>query len=107
MVRYPFVEFRGRSVIVDDFDIRCAAVGEPEANPELIVDAKAVLSSAISLEEFEAIVRRDSKEGEMGCGVKLLQLSHRDFLKVDETPDAVPGKQSARVFTTERNDHGA
>ena len=50
--------FAARSVVVDDLDVRGVPVLELETNPELVVDADAVLPGAIAGQFFQAVARR-------------------------------------------------
>jgi len=48
-------------VVVDDFDIMRIAGLPAEANPELIIDPYAVLTSSILVQSFKVVARRDCK----------------------------------------------
>ena len=49
------------SVVVNDLHLLWSGVGPHEADPPLVVDPDAVLTSSIALQGFEPVTRRDAK----------------------------------------------
>jgi hypothetical protein len=81
-------------VVVCDFNFVGISVLPPETNPELVIDADAVLPSAVAFQPFEAIARGDAQLAEVAHPIEL-----REF-----TPDHRPerrGTGSARLATAE------
>ena len=57
-------------MVVDDLDVMGVAALPTEANPELVVDADAVLTDAIAGKLLKSIGRRHLEVGEGGGGVE-------------------------------------
>jgi hypothetical protein len=73
----------------------------PKAHAELVIDANAVLSSAIAFERFQSIPRRDAEIIKPARTVQHGQLAHRDCFDIDEALDSCTIKQALRVRTLE------
>jgi hypothetical protein len=89
-----------RSVIVDDRDVRAAAVTPNEANPPLIVDANTMLAGPRSLQELEAICGWNSQVIEPLCGIQHAKFATGDGLNSGREPKrslAVPNALSFPV----------
>ena len=92
-------------MVIDDLDLSRTFIGPDEANPELIVQADAVLTGAIPAQCFQAISWRRAQERQGLSGIELLQLAHRDPLKYAELLRRTSFEQRASVFAAEREDH--
>ena len=69
-------------MIIDDFDIVGMAVPPDETNPPLSIDADTVLTSAISLQSFQLIPRRDHQIFQsFGC-MQIAQATPGDHLNI-------------------------
>jgi hypothetical protein len=71
--------------MVRNLNIRRPCIGPNEADPELIVNADAVLSRSIAYQCFEAITRRRFQVLEQGRGLQHRKLTSRDFAYRTET----------------------
>lgn len=78
------------SVVVHDFDFRCAGLGPAEANPPLIIDANAVLAGSISTKRLETIARWNPKVLKKTGNLQLPQLAPSYGLDVHEAPHPMP-----------------
>jgi len=65
-------------VIVDYLDLCWAAIGPPETDPELSINADAVLTSPVSRKSFKTVSWWRFEVFECFSGVQLIQLSMRD-----------------------------
>ena len=72
--------------MVGNLNVRRPCIGPNEADPELIVDADAVLSRSITRQRFEAITRRRFQVLKHGRGLQHRELASRDFAYRTETP---------------------
>ena len=72
-------------MIVDDLDIACIFILPCETNPELIVDANAILTFAVTLKCFESVAGRDSEIGKPLCAMQINQLTPCNTLNRSET----------------------
>ena len=82
------------------------AVTPGEANPPLIIDPNAVLSSPISLECFEMVARRNTQILQLRGGIQVEQLAPRhsfDCLKPEHRPIL---EQRLSVAASKRSDQG-
>ena len=64
-------------MIIDDFHIFGACNRPAEADPELIVDADAVLPRAAALQSFKPVTGRNAKILDSTCNLQLPQLAPR------------------------------
>ncbi len=71
--------------MVGNLNIRRPCIGPNEADPELIVDADAVLSRSITYESFEAITRRRFQVLKHSRGLQHRKLAGRGFAYRTET----------------------
>ena len=71
--------------MVGNLNVRRSCIGPNEADPELIVDADAVLSRSITYQRFEAITRRRFQIFKHGRGLQHRELASRDFAYRTET----------------------
>ena len=71
--------------MVGNLNVRRPCIGPNEADPELIVDADAVLSRSITYQRFEAITRRRFQVLRHGRGLQHRELASRDFAYRAET----------------------
>jgi hypothetical protein len=71
--------------MVRNLNVRRPCVGPNEADPELIVDADAVLSRSITYRRFEAITRRRFQVLKHCRGLQHRELAGRDFAYRTET----------------------
>lgn len=94
-------------MVVDDLDFRRPGCGPDEAHPPLVVHSDAMLSLPITLERFEAVARRRTKELQSLRGMKLRELPLGDASERSEPLDRLALEQCLRVLALEREDHGA
>src|SRR5882672_4959609 len=73
-------------VVVGNLNVRRPCFGPNEADPELVIDADAVLSCSITYQRFEAITRRRFQVLKHGRGLEHRELASRDFAYRAETP---------------------
>jgi len=92
-------------VIVNDLDVDCVAVAEPEADPPTVVDSDAPLAGTVASKHLEPITGWDAEILDTPGAVQHRQLSHRSFLDPAEAPDPLPREQCRRVFATEGPNH--
>ena len=92
-------------MIIDDLHIFRPGSGPAEADAELVVDADAVLSSAIALERFEAVAGGHSKVFQPPGDLQLPELPPRDRLDLREAPDPSTVCQGLGVGASKRYDH--
>jgi hypothetical protein len=59
-----------RSVVIDEFDIIRTSVLPHEADPPLVIDPDAVLTSPVTFESFKPIAGRDSEVFEISRGMQ-------------------------------------
>src|SRR4051812_37179236 len=86
------------SMIVDDFSVFGVGSIPAETEPELIVDAYAVLPGAVALQRFQPIAGRNAQEIKRGRRVELHQLAPGDGLDRSKTPHRRPIKQTLRIL---------
>jgi hypothetical protein len=72
----------GFLMVVHDFDLRGIGSGPRETNPPLIVDADAVLAGATAFQDFQAVARRQAKEGKFGRGIDELKFGKGALLDI-------------------------
>jgi hypothetical protein len=94
-------------MVVDDFDILSASVLPNKAHPPLVIDADAVLASAIAPQKFKPI---------SGWNFQVLQhprlVDHAQFAKGDslnirgQLSAAAPGPHETGFLVCETADHG-
>ena len=93
-------------MIVHDRDIVRVAVLPPKADAPLIVDANAVLASAIALELFESIAGRNAEIFELFRRVDGHKLAQHGPLEVGREPsDGLASEQTLRIPVGEALDH--
>ena len=95
------------SVVVDDLHLRRTIVGPTEADPELVIDSEAVLTSPITSQRFQPIARRRSKEIEGLRSVEHRELARRDGRDRRELPRSAGLEEAPRFRATEALYHGA
>jgi hypothetical protein len=76
-------------MIVDDLNVFGARRRPPEAHPELIVHANAVLAGPFPLERLEAIAGRNPQIAQPPGDLQLPELSPRDRFDAREAPDSM------------------
>ena len=91
-------------MIVNDLNLPCRTLDPAEANPPLIIDTDAPLAFAISLERFEAILRRNPQFLNPNDPIQDRQFAHDDRFNVRETRDPPAFEQRSRVLAAERSD---
>lgn len=92
-------------MIVCDFHVVSVAPLPDEADAELIVDADAVLSLAVSLERFEAISWDCRKIAETGGYVQFPELSLRRPLERVEFRHTLSVRKSLGILVAKALDH--
>jgi hypothetical protein len=94
------------SVIVNDLDVVRIPVLPAEADPPLIIDADAVLTSPIPFELLEAVPGRHPKIGELFGRVDRDQLpEHRALERRRVAADGLTAEQARRVSVAKAVDH--
>lgn len=66
-------------MIVDNLNVLRSSIGPTKANAPLVIDADAMLTTAIPLEVLQTIARWGSQELESLCRIELDQLACGDF----------------------------
>ena len=89
-------------MVIDDFNILRALRRPYKTHAELIVNANAVLSGAVTPQGFQPVARRRTQKVERAGRVQLNQLPPRDGLDVDEPLHTVSIKQALRIDAFER-----
>jgi hypothetical protein len=74
-------------VVVNDFDRIRAGFAPDEADPELVVDANAVLAMAVSPKLLQTVAWRDAQIVETGCGIKDGELAVGNAGDAPKPPD--------------------
>lgn len=93
-------------MVIDDLDIEHVAILPSEADAPLLVDADAVLASAVALECLELIRRRDHQIAQIRGAVEVFQLLACALLNlVVEALHKCPSEYRLRVFVLEGPDH--
>ena len=69
-------------MVVDDFDVVGVPAGPTETDTPLVIDADAVLSSAIASQLFEAVRGWNAKVDETGRGVEHEELPESGWLEI-------------------------
>lgn len=96
--------WRVPSVAVDDFDIQRSAVGEPEADAPLIIDADAPLALAIACQSLEPIVRWNLRLLHPHNPIEDGEFSQCDCLDVPKPRNALTVEQGICFAATKRPD---
>ena len=79
-------------MVINNFNLVGVPVQPHKTNSPLIVDANAVLTSAIAAQSFQSIARWDAQEIQRGRSVQLLQLAQRHAGDIRELGNAPPLK---------------
>jgi hypothetical protein len=61
-------------VVIRDFDLVRISSLPSEANPDLVVDANAILTGTVPLQPFQAVSRRNREVLDIGNSIELIQL---------------------------------
>jgi hypothetical protein len=91
-------------VVINDFDPLWPGVRPDKAEPELVVDADAVLAMAVSAERLQAIAWWDLQIIETAGGIEDGELAEGDASEASEAPHRLPFKQGPGVAAAERPD---
>ena len=95
-------------MIINNLNLEGIAVSPPKADPPLVIDANAVLASAIALELLQAVAGRDAEIVELLGGIHQSQLAEHDAVKLGgEAPDAFAPEQPLGIAIGEAGDHYA
>jgi len=92
------------SVVIDNFNFSRAFSGPDEAQPELIIDADAVLAAPVSVQRLQAIGRRYAQIPQIGRNVEHRQLAQSSGFDVAPPRHALAIEQRMRAFAGERLD---
>jgi hypothetical protein len=84
-------------VVVHDLDLARARRRPAEADPELVVDADAVLAGSSPFQGFEPVARRDTQIVEPRRDLELAELASRHRLHAGESPEALAMGQAVMV----------
>jgi hypothetical protein len=95
-------------VVIGDLDVVYSVVPPFEADPELRVDADAVLACTRAAQCFQTVARRRAQIVEPDSGVQLLQLSHCDLLQFERPPSRTSAvlEEFANIAIPETSDQG-
>jgi hypothetical protein len=96
-----------KSVVVNDFDLLWPGFRPDKAEPELVVDADAVLAMAVSPKGLQAIARWDLQIVETACGIEDGELSEGHASEASKAPHRLPLKQGPGVAAAKRPDHAS
>jgi len=77
------------SVIVNDFDFAGVAAFKAKTYAPLVVNPHAVLTCPVAAQKLQPVARRHAQKVQCRRGLKLLQLSHGNFLDVGKTGNPV------------------
>jgi phosphatidylserine decarboxylase len=94
-------------VVINNFDIFRTGLRPAEANPELPVDANAVLALAITRQRLQHIAGRYFKIIKLTCSLELPNFPQGNALEIDKSPDATTACQLLGILTLKRYDHGS
>lgn len=93
-------------MVIDDLDIERVAILPFEADAPLLIDADAVLASAVALECLELIRWGDHQIAQIRSAVEVLQLLARALLNLAvEALHECPSEYRLRVFVLEGPNH--
>jgi hypothetical protein len=92
-------------VVVNDLDLLWAGFRPDEAEPELVVDADAVLAMAVSPERLQAIAWWDLQIVEAAGGIQDGELAKSHASEASKPPHHLPLEQGPSVAATKRPDH--
>jgi hypothetical protein len=93
-------------VVIDNLDVAGVAFIPLKTDPPLIVQADAVLASAISAEFLQVVSRRNSEIIEYRRRIELPQLTKRHALEIrPELPDALAVEQPLGIPVAETPNH--
>jgi hypothetical protein len=93
-------------VVVHDFNFPCCTVAPLEAEPPLIVNADAMLTTPITVQGFQAITWQDAKIINFLCRIDGKKFGSRTALDlVRNVPNGVAAKKCSRTFVGEALDH--
>jgi hypothetical protein len=93
-------------VVVHDFNFPCCTVAPLEADPPLIVNADAMLTTPVTVQGFEVIAWRDPKIINFLCRVDRKKFGSRTALDlVRNVPNRVASEKRDRTFVGEALDH--
>ena len=93
------------SVVIDDFGFERVTVAPDKTNPELIVDADAVLASPVAAQRFEPISRWNSQIVQSGGAVQDGEFAHGHAFDCDPMAYASTFEQCAGLGIAKRADH--
>ena len=93
-------------MVIHDFNFPCCTVAPLEAEPPLIVNADAVLTTSVTLQGFEAVAWRDLKVIDLSCRIDDKKFGSRTALYlVGNAPNRVASEERDRTFVGEALDH--
>jgi hypothetical protein len=92
-------------VVVNDFNAFWAGCRPDEADPELVVDADAVLAMAVSPKRLQAIAWWDLEIVQASGGIKDDELAEGHASEASKAPNRLPLKQGPGVAAAKRPDH--
>lgn len=92
-------------MVINNFNLLGMAIDPNEANAPLVVDADAVLSSAVAAQSFQPIARRYTQKVKIRCGMYLLQFPYRHGCNVCKPRYPSPVKQQFGIRVAEALNH--
>jgi hypothetical protein len=92
-------------VIIHDLDVVRISVAPDETDPELVVDANAVLPLPIAPERLQPVSRKNGQVPKLLCGVQQPEFALRNPRDPLETTSQVSREQRLGVASFERPNH--
>ena len=96
-----------KSVVVNDFNVFWSSFRPDEAEPELVVDADAVLAMAVSQERLQAIAWWDLQIVEAFSGIKDGELAESHTSEASKAPHRPSLEEDPGVAAAKRPDHSS
>ncbi len=94
-------------MVVDDFNVPASPIAPDKTYPPLIIDADAVLSSAIRPQRLQVVAGRDTEIVQLDRRIDNEQLGASPSLNLlRQIPNAVACKDRCRALFGEALDHG-
>jgi len=85
-------------VVIDNFDLGRTFPRPDKAQPELVIDADAVLAAPVPMQRFQSVRWRQTQIPQISCHIEHGQLSQRGSFNVVPSLHAMTFKQCLRTF---------
>ena len=92
-------------MVINDFDLLWPGFHPDKAEPELVIDADAVLAMAVPLERLQAIAWWNLQIVEASRGIEDGELAEGRASEASKPPHRPPLKEGLGVAATKRPDH--